>query len=41
MSVKENLYDNALAENFLSILTTECINKVKLSTQNEANSLIC
>lgn len=41
MSRKGNPYDNALAENFFSILKTECINRVKLKTQDEANSLIC
>ena len=31
MSRRGNPYDNALAENFFSILKTECIHRVKLS----------
>jgi len=33
-------YDNALAENYFSILKSECINRVKLKTFNEARLLI-
>ena len=33
-------YDNALAENFFSILKTECIYRVKLQTYDEARLLI-
>ena len=40
MSRKGNPYDNSLAENFFSILKTECINRVKLKTFNEARLLI-
>lgn len=40
MSRRGNPYDNALAENFFSILKTECINRVKLKTFNEARQLI-
>ena len=40
MSRRGNLYDNALAENFFSILKTECIHKVKLSRYGEARLLI-
>ena len=40
MSRRENPYDNSLAENFFSILKTECINRVKLKTFNEARLLI-
>ena len=40
MSRRGNPYDNALAENFFSILKTECINRVKLKTYNEARTLI-
>ena len=40
MSRRGNPYDNALAENFFSILKTECINRVKLSTYDEARTLI-
>ena len=40
MSRRGNPYDNSLAENFFSILKTECINRVKLKTFNEARSLI-
>ena len=35
-----NPYDNALAENFFSILKTECIYRVKLQTYEEARLLI-
>lgn len=40
MSRRGNPYDNALAENFFSILKTECINRVKLKTFAEAQQLI-
>ena len=40
MSRRGNPYDNALAENFFSILKTECINRVKLRTYDEARTLI-
>ncbi|MBR3994527.1 MAG: IS3 family transposase [Clostridia bacterium] len=40
MSRKGNPYDNALAENFFSILKTECIYRVKLRTYDEARLLI-
>lgn len=40
MSRRGNPYDNALAENFFSILKTECIHRVKLSGYEEANLLI-
>ena len=40
MSSRGNPYDNSLAENFFSILKTECINRVKLKTFNEARLLI-
>ncbi|HIU49619.1 MAG TPA: IS3 family transposase [Candidatus Limousia pullorum] len=40
MSRKGNPYDNALAENFFSILKTECIYRIKLKTYEEAKSLI-
>ena len=40
MSRRGNPYDNALAENFFSILKTECIHRVKLSTYEEANLII-
>ena len=40
MSRRGNPYDNALAENFFSILKTECINRVKLTTYDEARILI-
>lgn len=40
MSRRGNLYDNALAENFFSILKTECIYRVKLQTYEEARALI-
>ena len=36
MSRRGNPYDNALAENFFSILKTECIHRVKLSGYDEA-----
>ena len=40
MSSKGNPYDNAMAENFFSILKTECIHRVKLKTYEEARLLI-
>ena len=40
MSRRGNPYDNALAENFFSILKTECIYRVKLQTFEEARLLI-
>ena len=40
MSRRGNPYDNALAENFFSILKTECIHRVKLATYEEASLLI-
>ena len=40
MSRRGNPYDNALAENFFSILKTECIHRVKLSGYDEASLLI-
>ena len=35
-----NSYDNALAENFFSILKTECIYRVKLKSFDEARLII-
>ncbi|MDO4811393.1 MAG: IS3 family transposase [Eubacteriales bacterium] len=35
-----NPYDNALAENFFSILKTECIYRTKIATFSEAKELI-
>ena len=40
MSSKGNPYDNAMAENFFSILKTECIYRHKPTTFAEANDLI-
>ena len=40
MSRKGNPYDNALAENFFSILKTECIYRTKLQTFEDASILI-
>ena len=40
MSSKGNPYDNAMAENFFSILKTECIYRHKPKTFKEANDLI-
>lgn len=40
MSRRGNPYDNALAENFFSILKTECIYRTKLETYEEARLLI-
>ena len=40
MSRKGNPYDNAMAENFFSILKTECIYRHKPKTFREANELL-
>ena len=40
MSRRGNPYDNAMAENFFSILKTECIYRTKLKTYEEARLLI-
>jgi transposase InsO family protein len=40
MSRRGNCYDNACAENFFSILKSECISRVKLKTFEEARYLI-
>ena len=40
MSRRGNPYDNALAENFFSILKTECIYRTKIATLAEAKELI-
>lgn len=40
MSRRGNPYDNALAENFFSILKTECIHRTKIKTFAEAKQLI-
>lgn len=40
MSSRGNPYDNALAENFFSILKTECIYRTKFKTYEEARLLI-
>lgn len=40
MSRRGNPHDNAMAENFFSILKTECIHRVKLQTFDEARHLI-
>ena len=40
MSRKGNPYDNAMAENFFSILKTECIYRTKLKTYEDARILI-
>jgi transposase InsO family protein len=40
MSRRGNCYDNAMAENFFSILKTECIRRCKPKTINEARLLI-
>ena len=40
MSRRGNPYDNALAENFFSILKTECIHRTKIATFEEARCLI-
>ena len=40
MSRRGNPYNNALAENFFSILKTECIHRIKLQSFNEAKKVI-
>lgn len=40
MSRRGNPYDNAIAENFFSILKTECIYRTKIKTFDEVCSLI-
>lgn len=40
MSRRGNPYDNALAENFFSILKTECIYRVKFNKFEETKKLI-
>ena len=40
MSRRGNPYDNAMAENFFSILKTECIYRHKPNTFREADNLI-
>ena len=40
MSRRDNCYDNAMAENFFSILKSECLNRHKLSSFAQARSLI-
>ena len=40
MSRRGNPYDNAMAENFFSILKTECIHRTKIRTYEEARLLI-
>lgn len=40
MSSRGNCYDNAMAENFFSILKTECIHRHFPATFNEARTLI-
>ena len=40
MSRRGNPYDNALAENFFSILKTECIHRIKLNSFSEARKVI-
>ena len=40
MSTRGNPYDNAMAENFFSILKTECVYRTKLRTCEEARLLI-
>ena len=40
MSRKGNPYDNAMAENFFSILKTECIYRIKLKSYDEARLII-
>lgn len=40
MSRRGNPYDNALAENFFSILKTECIYRTKLNSYDEARLII-
>ena len=40
MSRRGNPYDTALAENFFSILKTECIHRMKIPTFEDARTLI-
>ena len=40
MSRRRNPDDNALAENFFSILKTECIHRTKIASFEEARQLI-
>ena len=40
MSMKGNPYDNAMAENFFSILKTECIYRHKPRTLFEAQNMV-
>ena len=40
MSRRGNPYDNAMAENFFSILKSECINRIKLQTFDDARKII-
>ena len=40
MSRRGNPYDNALAENFFAIPKTECIDRIKLKTYDEARLII-
>jgi transposase InsO family protein len=40
MSRRGNPYDNAMAENFFSIHKSECINRVKLQTYDDASIII-
>ena len=40
MSRRGNCYDNAMAENFFSILKTECIYRQKIRTFQQAKELI-
>lgn len=40
MSRRGNCYDNAMAENFFSILKTECIYRHKPASFEEANDMI-
>ena len=40
MSRRGNCYDNAMAENFFSILKTECIYRQKIATFRQARELI-
>ena len=40
MSRRGNPYDNAMAENFFSILKTECIHRIKIKSFDEARNLI-
>ena len=39
-AAQENPYDNAMAENFFSILKTECIYRCKPATFSQANDMI-